>query len=159
MKLGLINRVEKVIEAAEAELGRADAPLTLCVVVVGAEDEEAAKAHILAEHLAAHPQDAGRPIEWSTIHVALVSPKIEVEAPRDREIHYTASDGRLTLTNAEGEPIEIDGRRFSRSLEPGDDEFAVAEQLARAAHAASRIASTIGNSVIHIGTVRVLANS
>jgi hypothetical protein len=85
-----------------------------------------------------------RPIEWSTIHINLVSPAIEIEAPRDREIHYTASDGRLTLTSAEGEPIEIDGRRFSRLLGPDDDEVAVAEQLAREAHL----------GVCHQGTAR-----
>lgn len=71
---------------------------------------------------------------WSMIHVVLVAPAIEIEAPRDPEIHYTASDGRLTLTNAEGEPFEIGGRRFSRPLGPDDDEAAAAEQLAREAH-------------------------
>ena len=106
----------------------------MCAVVVGADDARAAKARVLAAHLAARPQGAGRPIEWETIHINLVSPAIELEAPRDREIHYTTSDGRLTLTNAEGEPIEIDGRRFSRPLGPGDDEVAAAEELAREAH-------------------------
>jgi hypothetical protein len=67
----------------------------------------------------------------------LVSPAVEIEALRDREIHYTTVDGRLTLTNAEGEPIEIDGRCFSRPLGPDDDEVAAAEQLAREAHLAA----------------------
>jgi hypothetical protein len=132
MRPALINRVEKVLAAAEAELGRADAPVTLLAVVVGERDEKVAKADVLATHLERHPEDAGRPIEWATIHVELVSPANEIEAPH--EIHYTTIGGRLTLTNAKGEPIEVAGRRFSRPLEPGDDEFAVAEQLARDAH-------------------------
>jgi hypothetical protein len=127
----LAKRVEEV--AALLDCG----PLRLLSVVVGDGDAEAEKARILAAHLAAHPQDAGRPIEWSTIHIDLVSPAIEIEAPRDREVHYIAGDGRLTLTNAEGEPIEIDGRRFSRPLGPDDDEVAAAEQLAREAHLGS----------------------
>jgi hypothetical protein len=32
MKPGLINRIEKVLAAAEAELELADAPLTLCAL-------------------------------------------------------------------------------------------------------------------------------
>jgi hypothetical protein len=57
-----------------------------------------------------------------------------IENPCDPEIHYTTTDGRLTLTNAEGELIEIDGRRFSRPLGRDDDEVAVAEQRAREAY-------------------------
>ena len=40
MKPGLINRIEKVLVAAEAELDRDDAPLTLGALVVGEEDAE-----------------------------------------------------------------------------------------------------------------------
>jgi hypothetical protein len=111
------------------------APLTLGAIVVGEDDEEAAKARVLAEHLKLHPEDSGRPIEWTIFRIGLVkAPGADIEKPRDPEIHYTTTDGRLTLTNAEGEPIEIDGRRFSRPLGPDDDEVAVAEQLAREAH-------------------------
>jgi hypothetical protein len=131
MKPGLINRVEKVIAAAEAELELADAPLTLGAIVVGEEDEEAAKARILVGHLEQHPQDAGRQVDWTIFRIGLVKPP---GADESVEVHYTSADGLLTLTNAESEPIEIDGRRFSRQLLPGDDEAAVAEELAREAH-------------------------
>jgi hypothetical protein len=131
----LVPCVEKVISAAEAELERADGPLTLSVLVVGKDGEEAAKARVLAEHLKLHPEDSGRPIEWTIYRVGFVKAQgADIEKPCDPEVHYTTTDGRLTLTNAEGEPIEIDGRRFSRLLGPDDDEVAVAEQLAREAH-------------------------
>jgi hypothetical protein len=134
MKPGLINRVEKVLAAAEAELERADGPLTLSALVVGEDDEEAAKARILAEHLELHPEDTARPINWTIFRIALVkAPGADIEKPCESEIHYTTADGLLTLTNAEGEPLEIGGRRFSRPLGPDDDEVAVAEALAREA--------------------------
>jgi len=119
----LAKRIEEV--AALLDCG----PLRLMALVLGDEDVEAVKTRVLAAHLAAHPQAAGRPIEWGTIHVKFVQPP-EIEAP---EVHYTATDGLLTLTTAEGAPIEIGGRRFSHRLLPEDDE-AVAEQLAREAH-------------------------
>jgi hypothetical protein len=59
--------------------------------------------------------------------------RLRSKAPRDREIHYTTDAGSLTLTDAAGKPIEIEGRRFSRPLAPDDDEVAAAEQLAREA--------------------------
>jgi hypothetical protein len=125
----LAKRIEEV--AVLLDCG----PLRLMALAVGDDDEEAAKAHALAVHLAAHPQDAGRPIEWGTIHVNFVQPPPEIEAlARDREVHYITADGSLMLTDAAGRPIEIDGRRFSRSLGPDDDEVAAAEQLAREAH-------------------------
>jgi hypothetical protein len=122
----LAKRVEEV--AALLDCG----PLRLTALVVGDDDVEAVKARVLAAHLAAHPQDARRPVEWETIHVNFVQPP-EIEAPRDREVHYTTADGALTLTDAAGEPIEIGGRRFARPLGPNDDEVTVAEQLAREA--------------------------
>jgi hypothetical protein len=65
-----------VLVAAEAELDRADAPLTLvAIVVVGEDDEEAKKARVLAEHLAAHPQDADRQIDWAIFRIQLVEPE------------------------------------------------------------------------------------
>jgi hypothetical protein len=132
MKPGLINRIEKVLAAAEAELERADAPLTLGAIVVGEDDEEAAKARVLAEHLKLHPEDTGRSIGWTIFRIGLVKPP---GADESNEVHYTTTaDGLLTLTSTEGEPIEIEGRRFSRQLLPGDDEIEVAEQLAREAH-------------------------
>jgi hypothetical protein len=87
IKLGLINRIEKVLVAAEAELGGADAPLTLGAMVVGADDEEAAKARVLADHLAAHPQDTGRPVEWTLYQIKFVDPL----APRSPEIFVDGS--------------------------------------------------------------------
>jgi hypothetical protein len=112
MKPGLINRVEKVLAAAEAELELADGPLTLGALVVGEDDEEAAKARVLAEHLKLHPGDIGRPINWTIFRIGLVkAPSVD----DSNEIHYvTTADGLLTLTNIEGAPLEIDGRRFSR---------------------------------------------
>lgn len=77
MKPGLINRIEKVLVAAEAELGRVDAPLTLGAIVVDADDEEAAKVRALAEHLAKHPQDAGREIDWTLYKVQFVDHRLE----------------------------------------------------------------------------------
>jgi hypothetical protein len=103
----LAKRIEEV--AALLDCG----PLRLMALVLGDEDVEAVKTRVLAAHLAAHPQAAGRPIEWGTIQVKFVQPP-EIAAPGDSEIHYTAVDGLLTLTNAEGAPIEIGGRRFSR---------------------------------------------
>jgi hypothetical protein len=64
MKPGLINRIEKVIAAAEAELELADGALTLGALIVGEDDAESAKAARLAEHLKLHPEDTGRPIAW-----------------------------------------------------------------------------------------------
>lgn len=72
MKPGLINRIEKLLVAAEAELDRADAPLTLGAIVVGEDNPEEARARVLAEHLAAHPQDADRQIDWTIFHIVLV---------------------------------------------------------------------------------------
>jgi hypothetical protein len=120
----LAKRIEEV--AVLLDCG----PLRLTALVVGDEDVDAVKTRVLAAHLAAHPQAAGRPIEWGTNHVKFVQPP-EIEAP---EVHYTVGDGSLVLTDAEGEPIRIGGRRFSRRLLPEDDEAAVAEQLAREAH-------------------------
>jgi hypothetical protein len=82
MKPGLINRIEKVLVAAEAELDRDDAPLTLGAIVLGADDPEAAKARVLTEHLAAHPQDVDRQIDWTIFHIQLV----EAPEPRSRGI-------------------------------------------------------------------------
>jgi hypothetical protein len=67
----LVPCVEKVIAAAEAELERADAPLTLGAIVVGEDDEEAAKARVLAEHLKLHPEDIGRSIGWEILRIGL----------------------------------------------------------------------------------------
>jgi hypothetical protein len=140
MKPGLINRIEKVIAAAEAELELADGALTLGVLVVGEDDAESAKALALTEHLKLHPQDTGRPIAWSVFRIGLVAPPAAddggggVDRDGDGEVHYTAVDGLLTLTDTEGQPLEIGGRRFSHRLLAGDDESAVAEQLAREAH-------------------------
>jgi hypothetical protein len=72
MKPDLINRIEKVLVAAEAELDRAGAPVTLGVIVLDADDEEAAKARVLAEHLAAHPQNADRQIDWTIFRIQFV---------------------------------------------------------------------------------------
>ena len=49
----LINRIEKVIEAAEAVLGRADQPLTLGAIVLDDDDEGEAKARALGAYIAA----------------------------------------------------------------------------------------------------------
>jgi hypothetical protein len=127
----LINRIEKVIEAAELVLGRPDQPLTLRALVLDGDDEGEVKARVLADHIAAHPEDAGRPVEWEIFRITFVSPL--PEPPRDYTANYVVAGGRLTLTDGKGKPIEIGGRCFVRSLMPGDDEAAVAEQLAREA--------------------------
>jgi hypothetical protein len=72
MKPGLINRIEKVLVAAEAELGRADEPLPLCAIVVDVDDEKAVTARVLAEHLKQHPEDAARKIDWTIFRIQLV---------------------------------------------------------------------------------------
>jgi hypothetical protein len=128
----LINRIEKVIEAAEAVLGRADQPLTLGAIVLDGDDEGEAKARALAAHIAAHPEDSGRPVEWEIFRIALVTPA--PEPPRDYTASYIVADGRLTLTDSRGKPIEIGGRCFVRSLMPGDDEATIADALAREAY-------------------------
>jgi hypothetical protein len=89
MKPGLIKRIEKVLVAAEAELDRADEPLTLGVIVLGADDPEAAKARVLTEHLAAHPQDTDRQIDWTIFHIQLV------EAPEPRGIFVIGGGGEI----------------------------------------------------------------
>jgi hypothetical protein len=96
----LINRIEKVIEAAEAVLGRPNQPLTLRAIVLDGDDEGEVKACALAAHIAAHPDDSGRPVEWEIFRIAFVSPA--PEPPRDSEAHYIVADGRLTLTSASG---------------------------------------------------------
>jgi hypothetical protein len=88
MKPGLINRIEKVLVAAEAELDRADAPLTLGAIVVDADDEEAVKARVLAEHLKRHPEDTDRQIDWTIFHIQLV------EAPEPRSLGIFGGCGR-----------------------------------------------------------------
>ena len=87
MKPDLINRIEKVLVAAEAELDRAGAPVTLGVIVLDADDEEAAKARVLAEHLKQRPKDADRQIDWTIFHIQLV----EAPEPRSRGIFVSGS--------------------------------------------------------------------
>ena len=92
-----------------------------------------------------HPEDTGRPIEWAVFFIGLVAPPAaddggggvgadDAAGDGDGGVHYTTVDNLLTLTNTVGQPLEIGGRRFSHRLLAGDDEFAVAEQLAREAH-------------------------
>jgi hypothetical protein len=88
----LINRIEKVIEVAEAVLGRADQPLILRPIVLDGDDEGEVKARALAAHLVEHPEDSGRPVEWEIFRIAFVSPA--PEPPRDSEAHYIVADGR-----------------------------------------------------------------
>jgi hypothetical protein len=138
----LINRIERVIEAAEAVLGRADQPLTLREIVLDGDDEREVKARALAAHIAAHPEDSGRPVAWEIFRIVFVSPAPIVfvspapEPPRDYTASYVVADGKLTLTDSKGKPIEIAGKCFVRTLAPGDDESAVADALAREAFAA-----------------------
>jgi hypothetical protein len=87
MKPGLINRIEKVLVAAEAELDRDDAPLTLGAIVVEADEQEAVKARVLAEHLKRHPEDTDRQFDWTIFHIRLV----EAPEPRSREIFVGGS--------------------------------------------------------------------
>ena len=82
MKPDLINRIEKVLVAAEAELDRADAPLTLGAIVLGEDDPEETKARVLAEHLKRHPENADRQIDWTIFHIQFV----EAPEPRSRVI-------------------------------------------------------------------------
>jgi hypothetical protein len=53
---------------------------------------EAAKARTLAAHIAAHPDDSGRPVEWEIFRIAFVSPA--PEPPRDYTADYVVTDGR-----------------------------------------------------------------
>jgi hypothetical protein len=68
----LAKRVEEV-----AALYRADPLPLMAVILIEPGDEtggdvEAAKAHTLAAHLAARPQDVGREIEWTVYRVRFV---------------------------------------------------------------------------------------
>jgi hypothetical protein len=68
----------KRVEEVAALFGAGTDPLPLmAVILVEPEDEtggdvEATKAHALTAHLAAHPQDAGREIEWTIYKVEFV---------------------------------------------------------------------------------------
>jgi len=68
----LAKRVEEV-----ASLYRADPLPLMAVILIEPGDEtggdvEAAKADTLAAHLAAHPQDVGREIQWTVYMVQFV---------------------------------------------------------------------------------------
>jgi hypothetical protein len=69
-------RLAKRVEEVVALFGVNPLPL-LAVVLIEPGDEtggdvEAAKAHTLAAHLAARPQDVGREIEWTVYRVQFV---------------------------------------------------------------------------------------
>jgi hypothetical protein len=86
-------RLAKRVEEVVALLGVNQLPL-LAVVLVEPGDEtggdvEAARAHTLAAHLAAHPQDVGREIKWTVYKVQFVeaAPPPDEDEPAVKALH------------------------------------------------------------------------
>jgi hypothetical protein len=82
-------RLAKRVEEVVALLGANPLPL-LAVVLIEPGDETGGD--VEAAHIAAHPDDSGRPVEWEIFRIAFVSPA--PEPPRDYTADYVVTDGR-----------------------------------------------------------------